>query len=150
MTRPIGRWSLAGLLVLALPSVAAAQTMVGHRGYVAVNAGRLALPGEFTDAAIFAGPAPVYTEMVSGAATGDPSGFDGVYRLESGAVFDVGGGARLWGNLGVGVSVSLYTGMPTPASRRPCRIRSSSAPRARSTAACRSLTRNGRSICTPS
>ena len=108
MTRPIGRWSLAGLLVLALPSVAAAQTMVGHRGHVAVNAGRLALPGEFTDAATFAGPAPVYTEMVSGAATGDPSGFDGIYRLESGAVFDAGGGVRLWGNLGVGVSVSLY------------------------------------------
>ncbi len=108
MTRPIGRWSLAGLLVIALPSVAAAQAMDSHRGYVAVNAGRLALPGEFTDAATFAGPAPVYIEMVSGAATGDPSGFDGVYRLESGAVFDVSAGARLWRNLGVGVSVSLY------------------------------------------
>ena len=108
MTRSIRWWNTLAVLLLALPSIAAAQQGDGHRGYVAVNGGLQVVPGEFTDAATFAGPSPVYTEMVSSAATGDPSSFNGAYRVESGPVVDVSGGARLWRNLGVGVSVSLY------------------------------------------
>ena len=83
--------------------------MVGHAGYVAVNAGRLALPGEFTDAATFAGRLRSNTETGLRAATGRPVRLStGFYRLEFRAVFDCRRGVRLWGNLGVGVSVSLY------------------------------------------
>ena len=108
MKRLFERCRVFALLALALPSVAAAQQVDSHRGYVAVNGGLQVVPGEFADAATFAGPSPVYTEMVSSAATGDPSSFNGAYRVESGPVVDVSGGARLWRNLGVGVSVSLY------------------------------------------
>ena len=97
-----------GLLTLVLPSVVSAQQMDSHRGYVAVNGGLQVLPSEFTDRATFAGPRPVYTEMVSGAATGEASSFNGAYSIESGPVIDVSGGVRLWRNLGFGVSVSLY------------------------------------------
>ena len=103
-----GRWQVFGLLTLALPSIAAAQQMDGHRGFVAVNGGVQVIASEFTDAATFAGPSPVYAEMVSSAATGEPSSFNGAYPVESGPVVDVSGGVRLWRNLGVGVSVSLY------------------------------------------
>ena len=108
MTRSIRWWNALAVLLLALPSIAAAQQGDGHRGYVAVNGGLQVVPGEFTDAATFGGSSPVYTEMVSSAATGDPFSFNGAYRVESGPVVDVSGGARLWRNLGVGVSVSLY------------------------------------------
>ena len=108
MKRLFERRRVFALLALALPSVAAAQQVDSHRGYVAVNGGLQVVPGEFTDAATFGGPSPVYTEMVSSAATGDPSSFNGAYRVESGPVVDVSGGARLWRNLGLGVSVSLY------------------------------------------
>ena len=108
MRRPLARCKVFVLLALGLPSVAVAQQMNSHRGYVAVNGGTQVLSGEFTDAATFAGPSPVYTKVVSGAATGEASSFNGAYRVESGPVVDVSGGARVWRNLGVGVSVSLY------------------------------------------
>ena len=108
MTRTIRRWNALAVLVLAIPSIAAAQQVDRYRGYVAVNGGLQVVSGEFTDAATFAGPSPVYAELVSSAATGDPSSFNGAYRVESGPVIDVSGGASLWRNLGVGVSVSLY------------------------------------------
>ena len=78
MTRSIRWWNTLAVLLLALPSIAAAQHVDGHRGYVAVNGGLQVLPSEFADAATFAGPSPVYTQLVSSAATGDPSSFNGV------------------------------------------------------------------------
>ena len=108
MRRLPERCRVFGLLLLALPSAAAAQQVDSDRVYIAVSGGLQALPSEFADAATFAGPSPVYTEMVSGAATGEASSFNGAYSIESGPVIDVSGGARLWRNLGFGVSVSLY------------------------------------------
>ena len=108
MRRLLGRCGVFALLALALPSIAEAQQMDGHRVYVAVNGGKQVPAGDFADAATYAGPGPIYTETVSGAATGESSSFNGAYHIESGTVVDVSGGARLWRNLGVGVSVSLY------------------------------------------
>lgn len=108
MHRLLARSGVFGLALLTLPPVAVAQQVDSSRGYVAVNGGLQVLPSEFTDRASFAGPRPVYTEMVSGAATGEASGFNGAYSIESGPVVDFSGGARLWRNLGFGVSVSLY------------------------------------------
>ena len=111
MTRVAGWWQVFGLMVFVLmPSVAAAQQMDGHRGYVAVNGGLQALATDFTDAATFSGPGSVYAEMTSGAATSEPSGFDAAYRIESGPRVEISGGVRLWRNVGVGATVSRHTG----------------------------------------
>lgn len=102
------RWSIVGLLAVAVPAGAAAQSLDTHRVYIAVNGGLQPTATDFSEAATFAGPSPVYTEVVSGAATGEPSSFSGTYSVDSGAVFDISGGVRLWRNLGAGVSLSGY------------------------------------------
>ena len=95
MTRAAGWRQVFGLMVFLVPSVAAAQQMDGHRGYIAVNGGLQALPTNFTDAATFSGPGSVYAKMVSAAATSEPSSFDAAYRIESGPRVELSGGARL-------------------------------------------------------
>ena len=108
MTRCI--WHLNALVVflVGLPAIAVAQQADDRRGYVAVSGGLQLLSSEFSDAATFAGPSPVYSQTVSSAATGDPSSFSGAYRIESGTVIDVSGGVRLWRSLGVGGSLTVY------------------------------------------
>ena len=101
------RWTMFALFALALSPGAAAQSPDGHRAFIVVNGGVQPTVTEFDDAATFAGPSLVYTDLVSGAATREPSSFDGAYRVDSGSVIDIGGGARLWRWLGAGAAVSL-------------------------------------------
>ena len=91
-------------LIIALALAGAAFTAVDVRaqsawhdnGWVSVNLGSQTAPATFTGATT--NRSNVETQTVTAS-----------YPIRTARVFDVGGGVRIWGNLGVGVSVSYTT-----------------------------------------
>ena len=92
--------SLIVLLTFAGAALAAtdvrAQTAWRDNGWLSVNVGSQGAPATFTGATTF------QTNLETGTVSTD-------YPIAAARLFDVGGGARLWRNLGVGVSVSYTT-----------------------------------------
>jgi hypothetical protein len=90
---------LTGLALFA-GSLAAAdargQAAWHDSAWLSVNAGIQGAPATFTGVTTFR------TNLESGTLSTD-------YRFRRGALFDVGGGVRIWRNLGVGASVSYLT-----------------------------------------
>jgi hypothetical protein len=84
--------ALAALLFL--PSAATAQTWP-ERVYVSVNGAFQATTNDFSDRFEFP------KDQETGSTEVD-------YRVQSGVLFDGGGGYRVWKNFGVGVSVSIF------------------------------------------
>ena len=75
---------------------ARAQAAWRDSGWLSVNVGFQAAPAAFT----------ADTTFIANVETGT---FSTDYRFKSAALVDIGGGARIWRNLGVGVSVSYFT-----------------------------------------
>ena len=103
-----GSGCVAGAIVwLLLAAPAAAQVSEWPwRGFVAINGGFQPSTSDFSDNVVFSDAGGVYTETLSGAAAQEQARFAGAYRVASGTLFDVSGGARVWRNLGVGVGMS--------------------------------------------
>jgi hypothetical protein len=84
-------------LALSLAAVDARAQAASHDGgWLSVNAGIQGAPKTFTGATTFR------TNVEDGTISTD-------YRFTTATLFDVGGGVRIWRNLGVGVSVSYFT-----------------------------------------
>lgn len=98
-------WSSA-LVALAIVTPAAAQVAGDSRRFININGGVHALTSEFSESVVFTDSGGVYTDLLSGAAGHEQSGFDGAYDVATGFVFDGSGGVRIWRNLGVGVGIS--------------------------------------------
>lgn len=84
----------SALVLSAMP--AAAQGTWEGRGWISVNGGYQGTTNDFASRRTFT----VYAEDGT---------FEAAYPIKAAPLFDVGGGARVWRNLGVGVSVSGYT-----------------------------------------
>ena len=84
------------LLVMFAAAEARAQAAWRDRGWLSVNAGIQGAPATFTADTTFRTNVETGTESTS-------------YRFNSATLFDVGGGGRIWRNLGVGVDVSYFT-----------------------------------------
>ena len=109
-TRPTAALSLwsSALVALTIVTPAAAQVAGDSRGFININGGVHALTSEFSESVVFTDSGGVYTDLLSGAAAHEQSGFDGAYRVATGLVYDGSGGVRIWRNLGVGVGMSRY------------------------------------------
>jgi hypothetical protein len=82
-------------IATALLTWASPATAQNSRVFISVNGGSQASSTDFADNVVF-------TEFLE---EGD---FDATYGIESGAIFDIGGGVRLPFNLGIGVGVSRF------------------------------------------
>jgi opacity protein-like surface antigen len=90
---------LAVLTLLGMSLAAAearAQAAWRDRGWLSVNAGIQGAPATFTGDTTFRTNVETGTDSTN-------------YRFNSATLFDVGGGVRIWRNLGVGVDVSYFT-----------------------------------------
>ena len=104
----LGRASAVTALATALPVAAQAPEWNGG-GFIAVNAGLQARTRSFPDEAVFPVSAGVNTDALSGFAAGEPATVDSTYGFRTGGLFDVGGSAHVWNNIGLGGSVSRFT-----------------------------------------
>ena len=99
----------AAVLALAGPAPALAQSAAGTaRAFITINGGVQALTGGFSGHGVFPETGGVYRQVLSGAAAQEQARFESDYRFETGPLFDVGGGVRLWSYLAVGVAVSRF------------------------------------------
>jgi hypothetical protein len=94
-SRPFTLFSLLVLVLTLAASPAAAQTW-SERVHISVNAAFQATTNDFSDRFEFE------RNLEKGSTEVD-------YPVQGGFIFDVGGGVRLWKNLGAGVSVSYFT-----------------------------------------
>ncbi len=95
--RMIRTASIAPMISLVvLGSAITASAQQASRGFITINGGYQATSTDFTDNIVF-------TQF---AEEGD---FDADYGLGAGPLLDVGGGARVWQDLAVGVGVSLFS-----------------------------------------
>jgi hypothetical protein len=94
MTSPTRRvaWIAIATAFLAWASPATAQD---HRWFISVNGGSQATSTDFADNVVF-------TEFIE---EGD---FDAAYGIDSGVIFDIGGGVRLPFDLGIGLGFSRF------------------------------------------
>ena len=102
---------MAAVAVLALagPAPALAQSATGNaRSFIHINGGVQALTRGISGNAVCPESGGVYRQVLSGAAAQEQARFDSDYRFEPGALFDVGGGVRVWSRLAVGVGVSRF------------------------------------------
>lgn len=84
----------ACLLAALSAAPAAAQSPAG--GFIAINGGYQATTTEFADSVTFTRDQETGSTRAS-------------YPIDAGALFDVGGGVRLWRRFGVGLAVSRFT-----------------------------------------
>ena len=108
------RWLCAALVVTIAPAASAhAQASTSAegwegRGFLTFSAGLQAGLRGFADEAVFQPSGGVNTEALSGFAVGEPARFDSTYGFKPDGLFDVGGGVRVWGHVGVGAAVSRF------------------------------------------
>ena len=95
-----------GLLAGSVRPAAAQPT--NARGFITVNGGLQPSTSTFSDSMVFTESGGTYGDLVSGAAARERATLDSTYRVDSGTLFDVSGGVRLWRNLGVGAAVTRY------------------------------------------
>ena len=136
-------WLAAALVALtgAAPALAQAPTE-NARAFITINGGLQALTTGFSENVVFmesGGEYPKERGVISDAAGREQARFESDYRFENSTLFDVSGGVRVWSYFGVGVGVSRFSWCATsrkqPASRRRCRIPSSSPATARTATA---------------
>ena len=90
----VSRIATAAFVLMATPTLA--QTGEPFRGFVSINGGYQASSTDFRDSLVF-------TEFV------EQGSVDSSYRVKSGPQFDIGGGARVWRSLGIGVGVTRFS-----------------------------------------
>ncbi|MCE2541147.1 MAG: outer membrane beta-barrel protein [Acidobacteria bacterium] len=102
-------WLAAALVALtgAAPALAQAPTE-NARAFITINGGMQALTTGFSEQVVFQESGGVYREVLSGAAAHEEARFESDYRFETGTLYDVSGGVRIWSYLGVGVGVSRF------------------------------------------
>ena len=84
----------AAFVLIATPTLA--QTGEPFRGFVSINGGYQASSTDFRHSLVF-------TEFV------EQGSVDSSYTVKSGPQFDIGGGARVWRSLGIGVGVTRFS-----------------------------------------
>ena len=111
-TAPLAlRSILAAVAIFALagPAPVLAQSATGNAlAFIHINGGVQALTGGFSGNVVFPESGGVYRMVLSGAAAQEQARFESDYRFDTGMLFDVSGGVRVWSYLSVGVGVSRF------------------------------------------